>query len=149
MIEVFKPAIRNAWCDCIRGYAILLVCAEHIFHIEPFASYGSSVTHFFKGDTGVFLFYVLSGFLVTGILARELEEQPCPKLRWRAGGQFFVSRLFRLQPSYLLFLTIYALISPKDGALSWWVLLLPLSNWFTGPYTTWHIKTLHIEETYY
>jgi peptidoglycan/LPS O-acetylase OafA/YrhL len=27
--------------------------------------------------------------------------------------------------------------------------LLPVSNWFRGPYITWHIKTLHVEETYY
>jgi peptidoglycan/LPS O-acetylase OafA/YrhL len=50
----------------------------------------------------------------------------------------------------MLFLALYALLVVKQqGALSWPVLLLPVSNWFRGPYITWHIKTLHVEETYY
>jgi peptidoglycan/LPS O-acetylase OafA/YrhL len=64
-------------------------------------------------------------------------------------GHLFARRIFRLQPSYLHFLACYAVFASKHAALSWWVLFLPLSNWLGGPYITWHIKTLHIEETYY
>lgn len=144
-----KLNLRNAWCDCIRGYAILLVCVAHALYLEPLHSRWGGLTNYFKGDTGVFVFYVLSGFLVTGILFREVEQHKEFGFRLRAMGHFFARRIFRLQPSYLFFLTCYAVFASKHNALSWWVLILPLSNWFSGPYITWHIKTLHIEESYY
>ena len=149
MIGSHAPQLRNAWCDCIRGYAILLVCAAHALHLEPLdARFGGAIPYF-KADTGVLIFYVLSGFLVTGILVREAESNPSFGPRCRAIGHFFVRRLFRLQPSFWLFLALYGAFAIKDDALSWPILLLPLSNWFAGPYVTWHIKTLHIEESYY
>jgi peptidoglycan/LPS O-acetylase OafA/YrhL len=144
-----NPHVRNAWCDCIRGYAILLVCIAHLFYLEPFHDRWGYLTRYFKGDTGVFMFYVLSGFLVTGILAREIAKKTTFQSGMKAIGHFYARRLFRLQPSYLLFLILYAMLPAKDGALPWWSLLLPLSNWMAGPYITWHLKTLHIEEIYY
>jgi peptidoglycan/LPS O-acetylase OafA/YrhL len=140
---------RNYWCDCLRGYAILLVCVSHLFYVEPIADKLGFMKHYLKGDTGVYIFYVLSGFLVTGILAREVTHQPSVQTRLRAVGHFFARRAFRLQPSNLLFLTLYYLLPAQPAALPWWALFLPLSNWLTGPYITWHLKTLHIEETYY
>jgi hypothetical protein len=152
MSEMFgrlTPHARNTWCDCIRGYAILLVCAEHLLHIEPLEVQWGFLTRYFKGDIGVFMFYVLSGFLVTGILAREINEKTTLRSGIKAIGNFYARRLFRLQPSYLLFLILYAFLPARDNSLPWWALLLPLSNWFAGPYITWHLKTLHIEEIYY
>ena len=140
---------RNYWCDCIRGYAILIVCFAHLFYVEPCAARFGFLTHYFKGDTGVFMFYVLSGFLVTGILAREVANQTGGRPRLRAVGHFFARRIFRLQPSNLVFLGCYALLPAQENALAWWMVLLPFSNWFGGPYITWHLKTLHVEETYY
>jgi peptidoglycan/LPS O-acetylase OafA/YrhL len=146
----FQTGTRNAWCDCLRGYAILLICGAHIFYLEPLHARFGAMTAYFKGDTGVDLFYVLSGFLVTAILAREVEGRAAAGLTLRAVGHFFGRRVMRLQPSNLMFLALYALLCAKDpDGLSWWVLFLPLSNWFAGPYITWHIKTLHVEETYY
>jgi peptidoglycan/LPS O-acetylase OafA/YrhL len=147
-LQLTKRA-RNTWCDCLRGYAILLVCVSHLFYLEPFHDRLSYLTVYFRGDTGVFMFYVLSGFLVTDILAREITEKSTLRSGMKALGHFYARRLFRLQPSYLLFLILYAMLPARDGALPWWSLLLPLSNWFSGPYITWHLKTLHIEEIYY
>jgi peptidoglycan/LPS O-acetylase OafA/YrhL len=144
-----KESSRNAWCDCIRGYAILLVCISHFFDLEPIGSWGKVIWYYFKGDTGVFMFYVLSGFLVTGLLEREITK---PDRKFSNGHilrNFFLRRIFRLQPSYLLFLGLYFLLPKQEGALPWWALVLPISNWFAGPYITWHLKTLHVEETYY
>jgi len=143
------PHARNAWCDCIRGYAILLVCVAHVFDLEPFHERWGYLTRYFKGDTGVFMFYVLSGFLVTGILAREITEKTTLRSGIKAIGHFYARRLFRLQPSYLFFLILYAFLPERDNSLPWWALFLPLSNWCAGPYITWHLKTLHIEEIYY
>jgi peptidoglycan/LPS O-acetylase OafA/YrhL len=141
--------VRNAWCDCIRGYAILLVCVEHLMHVEPLEVQWGYLTRYFKGDTGVYMFYVLSGFLVTGILAREITSKTTLRSGIKAIGNFYARRLFRLWPSYLLFLILYAFLTAREASLPWWALLLPLSNWCAGPYITWHLKTLHIEEIYY
>ena len=143
------PHVRNAWCDCIRGYAILIVCVAHVFYLEPFHERWGYLTRYFKGDTGVYMFYVLSGFLVTGILVREITQKTTLRSSMKAIGHFYARRLFRLQPSYMLFLIVYAFLPLSETALPWWSLLLPMSNWFAGPYITWHLKTLHIEEIYY
>lgn len=144
-----KSNIRNVWCDCIRGYAILLVCISHFFHLEPTGSWGKVIWYYFKGDTGVFMFYVLSGFLVTGLLEREITKPNRAVSNGHILKNFFLRRIFRLQPSYLLFLGLYCFLPKQEGALPWWALVLPISNWFAGPYITWHLKTLHVEETYY
>ena len=141
-------ANRNYWCDSIRGYAVLLVCISHFFYIEPVTARIGYLRHYIKGVTGVFMFYVLSGFLVTGILYREVAGQNSWQQSLLAVKNFFGRRVFRLQPSYLVFLLCYLLLPAQDSDLSWWTLLFPLSNWFAGPYSTWHIKTLHIEEIY-
>jgi peptidoglycan/LPS O-acetylase OafA/YrhL len=101
------------------------------------------------GDTGVFMFYVLSGFLVTGLLEREITKPNRAVSNGHILRNFFLRRIFRLQPSYLLFLGLYCVLPKQEGALPWWALVLPISNWFAGPYITWHLKTLHVEETYY
>ncbi|MEY2565396.1 MAG: hypothetical protein QOH88_3589 [Verrucomicrobiota bacterium] len=146
---------RNRWCDCVRGYAILLVCFEHILHVRPIAAHVGFLSLYHKGDTGVFMFYVLSGFLVTAILVRETNQlgaadhSTLGKNRLKAIGHFFARRVFRLQPSLLLFVGLYLLLPKQDTALPIWALILPISNWYAGPYITWHLKTLHIEESYY
>jgi peptidoglycan/LPS O-acetylase OafA/YrhL len=56
--------------DGFRGLAIVLVMCGHIMSFESgslhFRQIGDCVSHL-----GVFLFFVLSGFLITGLLHRE------------------------------------------------------------------------------
>jgi len=61
--------------DGVRGIAILMVMA---FHIWP-----SSVTSF--GWAGVDLFFVLSGFLITGILVDSRTDRTAPVRSTSAG----------------------------------------------------------------
>lgn len=52
---------RNSAIDVFRGIAIILVVLSHFDKIIP------------MGNTGVGLFFVISGFLVGGILTKELQ----------------------------------------------------------------------------
>src|SRR5262249_33597725 len=57
--------------DGLRGLAVLLVVVFHIYQVEPAPAHSAlralySATRL--GQTGVDLFFVLSGFLITGIL---------------------------------------------------------------------------------
>jgi peptidoglycan/LPS O-acetylase OafA/YrhL len=72
--------------DGLRGLAILLVMVEHT-HLAPFHG----------GGLGVDLFFVLSGFLISGLLLAEFQ---------RSGGldirRFYYRRALRLLPALLV-----------------------------------------------
>jgi peptidoglycan/LPS O-acetylase OafA/YrhL len=72
--------------DGVRGLAILLVMVEHT-HLAPFHG----------GGLGVDLFFVLSGFLISGLLLAEFQ---------RSGGldirRFYYRRALRLLPALLV-----------------------------------------------
>ena len=59
------------------------------------------------GFVGVDIFFVLSGFLITSILAQDLKERG--QIRY---GRFYYRRFLRLMPPLLLVLTCYLLIAP-------------------------------------
>lgn len=82
--------------DTLRGIAILMVLVYHNFSIIPFA---------FLGSLGVDLFFVLSGFLITGILLRASEN----------GGQlrnFYIKRVLRIFPVYFVTLLVIIFLLP-------------------------------------
>src|SRR6059058_3936593 len=87
--------------DGLRAVAVMLVVLYHAF---PQAMPG--------GFIGVDIFFVISGFLITGIIARGREEG-----RFSYLG-FYLRRARRIVPAYLVVLAATA-------ALSLW-LLLPL-----------------------
>lgn len=69
----------------LRAVAVLLVVAYHAF---------PSLIH--GGFVGVDVFFVISGFLITGLLLRELDASGTIKL-----GAFYARRLRRLLPAAL------------------------------------------------
>lgn len=139
--------------DSIRGLAILLV----LFHnTDAFA--GSPVLFLTSyGWMGVDLFFVLSGFLITGILLDADPHQSYFK-------NFYVRRCLRIWPLYyaVLFLMfgLMPLIRPVDAHIilerssPWWAYPLFLQNFLVrvptlaaGPLgVTW---SLAVEELFY
>ena len=105
-----KSDPRIAVLDGIRGLAILLVTLYRFGDIAFPESLVGSLAHraTYLGATGVDLFFVLSGFLITGIL---LES------RHRSGyfKRFYVRRALRIFPLYYTFLFFILILVPVVG----------------------------------
>src|SRR5690242_17907758 len=82
--------------DGVRGLAILLVMAHHSFVLQPQSQFEAMLSEVAAlGMFGVDLFFVLSGFLITGIL---LDTKGTPNQL----GNFYVRRVLRIFPLYYL-----------------------------------------------
>ncbi len=140
--------------DGVRGVAVLLVLV-HNTCMSPSLHFGLLVTN---GWMGVDLFFVLSGFLITGILRDSRNSQGYFK-------RFYVRRCLRIWPLYysvLLFMfVIVPLIRPSEAntvfnarSSPWWSYLLFVQNFLVPVPTmatgllavTW---SLAIEEQFY
>jgi peptidoglycan/LPS O-acetylase OafA/YrhL len=90
--------------DILRGIAILLVLGRHILDIpetlSPWVRYPFLIWRE-VGWIGVDLFFVLSGFLVSGLLFTEYRETG--KLRV---GTFLIRRGLKIYPSFYAFLLV-------------------------------------------
>jgi peptidoglycan/LPS O-acetylase OafA/YrhL len=133
------PKGREIELDFIRGIAILLVIDFHSVHpllLAPFLWLG--FPNF--GWAGVDLFFVLSGFLVGGLLVKER------KLRGRIDSRrFLIRRGFKIWPQYYSYLAIM-LLSGHRSLHSLWGNLLNVQNYVGGVAHTW---TLAVEEHAY
>ena len=99
-----RPAFRSD-IEGLRGVAILLVV---LFHARVPALAG--------GFVGVDVFFVLSGFFITGLLVRERETSGDVGL-----GEFYGRRALRLLPALLVVLVatlvlVFTLYAPIDRA---------------------------------
>ena len=152
---------RAARLDGLRALAILSVFLYHLGRYDqPHGAAAEALLTFVaSGWAGVDLFFVLSGFLITGILLRQREAPG----RFRT---FYARRFLRIFPLYyallLLFLVVLPRLTPQaehfwmEGASRetfwYWTYLSNLQAAFTGRYhhhfleITW---TLAIEEQFY
>lgn len=93
--------------DGLRGVAILLVVICHYVANADHARLGYWPRHFLSaltlGWSGVDLFFVLSGFLIGGILLK-VRDSP------RYFKTFYARRVFRILPVYYLWILIYVVI---------------------------------------
>ena len=140
--------------DAVRGVAILVVMAHNISLKYPVFH---SQQIFKNGWMGVDLFFVLSGFLITGILIDTKSSEGYFK-------NFYVRRCLRIWPLYysLIFFmfVVIRFLQPSEyrnvvqQSAPWWAYLLFLQNFIMpistnapGPLgVTW---SLAIEEQFY
>jgi peptidoglycan/LPS O-acetylase OafA/YrhL len=97
---------RNYGLDILRALAIFFVVNSHG---TAFFNEGSTIFKiltYFNLD-GVSLFFVLSGFLIGGILIKELEKHGAS---FKLLLNFWIRRWFRTLPNYYLILTILVII---------------------------------------
>jgi peptidoglycan/LPS O-acetylase OafA/YrhL len=156
---IVAPALRadrhvRAY-DGLRGIAILLVLLRHLGEDGPASRVGGVFEAALKtGWLGVDVFFVLSGFLITGILvdARGEAAQPPPGY-FRS---FYARRALRIFPAYYLFLAVVVFIGrPSLSHGSWWYwsylsnALIAWHGWPDGTWDTGHLWSLAVEEQFY
>jgi len=113
--------------DGLRGLAILMVIGTHYLYEIPHGEFGTllykSTSAFRLGWAGVDLFFVLSGFLIGGILLEARASSNYFKT-------FYLRRVHRIFPIYFLCIAIYlALHWLAGGALQ---RLLPVDPRFVN-----------------
>jgi len=149
--EIFKinyePGAHFKTLDGLRGLAILLVLFIHFFKFIP-------------GWLGVDLFFVLSGFLITGILIDSKNSA-------NYYPNFIINRVLRIFPLYFLFLFLFFIIIPLIAGKTfiyhnqyyfdnqWWFWTY-LQNWlfvanegYESNRILTHFWSLAIEEQFY
>jgi len=98
--------VRLTQLDGIRGLAILLVIFCHAtMAINDATGSGFFETVISLGGSGVTLFFVLSGFLISGLLLEERKGA-------RRLGWFYKRRLLRIVPAYYFCLVVYSFLLP-------------------------------------
>lgn len=150
--------------DGVRGIAIALVMVYHFFAVTGAngSRLDSVVTHITGvGWSGVDVFFVLSGFLITGILL-DARAGSSPYFR-----TFYGRRVLRIFPLYYGALAMLLFVLPqvqdidpvrlssfRDHQLWYWTYTHNLRPAFGGSPTSdiiesWHLWSLAIEEQYY
>lgn len=134
-----KPKGREVELDFIRGIAILLVLDFHSpkqLLLLPFTLLGFNRF----GFVGVDVFFVLSGFLVGGLLIKELM------LRSHINsGRFIIRRGLKIWPQYYVFVLL-AVITGRHQLEKVWGNFLNIQNYVGGIPVTW---SLAVEEHAY
>ncbi|MBI2269182.1 MAG: acyltransferase [Bacteroidetes bacterium] len=138
--------------DSLRGIAVLFVIVSH------WLSADSPINYLPNGPIGVNIFFVLSGFLITGILLgkkRSIEKDK--ESPWIALKKFYIRRSLRIFPIYyltLLLLFIFRRSFDYNFNESWLYLLTYTTNFYFIKIQQWdgvisHLWSLAIEEQYY
>src|SRR6266436_3971304 len=148
MLKIENPNLlatsRNLQLDFLRGVAILLVILRHtvLFHIP---GWEASLVQF--GWAGVDLFFVLSGFLISGLLFSEYRQNGMIRF-----ARFAVRRALKIYPAFyfLVLLTVLARIALHTSD----AVLRPLLHdvFFMQSYTPGtygHFWSLSVEEHFY
>jgi peptidoglycan/LPS O-acetylase OafA/YrhL len=138
--------------DGLRGIAILLVLLYHYFSLVSGKPLPWLQRTFAMGWSGVDLFFVLSGFLIGGILL-DARESP------NYFSTFYGRRVFRIMPLYYVWIVAYFAIAAFIGNPETWhsvpIYILFLQNSAKINHadlgTAWlgHLWSLAVEEQFY
>ena len=136
--------------DALRAFAVFGVLISH------FTPHGSWINRLIPwGYLGVKLFFVLSGFLITGILLRckktieDGEEKSSFIIR-----QFYIRRFLRIFPLYYLVVALAAIMNFGTIREFFYWHVLYASNFIVALRDSWiglesHFWSLSVEEQYY
>lgn len=92
--------------DILRAFAILFVLYSHAFFLV--IDHVNEKAYNILSLDGVTIFFVLSGFLIGGILLRTINQTD---FNWNNLLEFWIRRWFRTLPNYFLMLILLTLIT--------------------------------------
>jgi peptidoglycan/LPS O-acetylase OafA/YrhL len=135
--------------DSLRAVAVILVIISHWFSAEHFFNRYTA-----NGTLGVTLFFVLSGFLITGILLKSKSIVENGGEIKKAFTIFYIRRSLRIFPVYYLLLLILVAINSSAIRESFWWHFFYGSNfffWLKGEFGGHlsHFWSLAVEEQFY
>ena len=93
--------MRNSRLDFLRFVGVLLVMCNHLTHTGNTLPERVLGKLCFGGWIGVDIFFVLSGFLVSGLIFKEYDQYTSFH-----PGHFLIRRGFKIYPTYYLFLAL-------------------------------------------
>lgn len=129
--------------DGLRGFAILQVVLFHYLALTNDDPRHTLLAYFVKifglGWSGVDLFFVLSGFLIGGILLQSRESP-------RFFQTFYLRRVYRILPIYFLWISIYAAIVSLPARWFPAVLHVAASNWSVIPIYGLFVQNLFFKQ---
>jgi len=155
----FRPSSNFNIVDGFRGLSMLMILVFHSFTIYVVMNPNLELNNVIEeggylwswvwnSDKSVDVFFVISGFLITGILLRQID-----KLGHVRMGNFYLRRFLRLSPVYYFVILLYWILlghSENSHTDNLWANILYVNNFL--PYSeqamnwTW---TLAIEEQFY
>jgi peptidoglycan/LPS O-acetylase OafA/YrhL len=94
-----RPGRRLAWLDALRGLAAFFVVFDHLGYYVLQHARAVIYQWFDPGLYGVFVFFLVSGYIVPASLERKGSVRG-----------FWVSRVFRLYPLYLFALVVAVIL---------------------------------------
>ncbi len=129
--------------DGLRAVSIVLVIVGHLFHVLGYGYAGN------LGNLGVRVFFVISGFLITGLLIKEIDKTSKIDLL-----KFYFRRTLRIFPPFYFYLLIIFtaallgfIVEPLKSflfAATYTTNYLNPSGWYLG-----HTWSLSVEEQFY
>lgn len=139
---------RSVALDLLRAAAIFLVLGRHLTVCPPETSQAfhqiTTLWHF-GGWVGVDLFFVLSGFLISGLLFQEYKKHGALQV-----GRFLIRRGFKIYPAFWVLIFITILLDYGQSHFTWLRVgkeLLFIQNYSPGLWPqTW---SLAVEEHFY
>ena len=96
------PLHRIPSLDGLRAISIFLVVALHsLQRLDIKSPFAFLLVGIFNGATGVFIFFVISGYLITSLLLREHEKRGTVSLRG-----FYFRRAMRILPPLYVYVGV-------------------------------------------
>lgn len=135
---------RNVGLDVIRFVAVLLVLGRHAAITSQSPTWMQAWAC--GGWVGVDLFFVMSGFLVSGLLFAEYD-----RIKRIRPVRFLIRRGFKIYPPFWIFMLVtYCYQAWFGAAMAWQSVLVELAfvqNYFAGIWI--HTWSLAVEEHFY
>lgn len=137
--------------DGLRAASVgLVIMGHYLAYLPGLAGRSPFVQLSWAGQSGVDVFFVISGFLITYILLQENKEKSAISLR-----RFYVRRFFRIFPPFYVYLATVVILSvwgvvPQErrnlasAATYTWNYMSHVPSWLLG-----HTWSLSLEEQFY